>query len=757
MASRQILLAMLMASSLVCGQASGGQDAKPSAKTWQEAARENLLSAESISSLEKNRIVITNDAYKQIFSAYLSASNPLFITSDSLLNAYHVLYEESVFRFENAMAARLPPILRLILKNIDDTDEHLEGDPALVSAAKRRAVLVTGIALRLIDDSFRFKDDELDKILTQQTRRIVKAEGVRMPAWLGKPDASFTALDYSRYKPRGFYTRSERLKRYFRAVSWLQSIPFRVKKDEEFLAMLMLGNCVTSSRLDYFTEGRETESFFRAYSSFIGAGDDWDLMTAAREARGDLRMDMNEDDLQEKRAWLMKKAEGHGEGPQINDQLRFAPEDSEQVAEPNFRIISAHRTPSALLFQRTTDLRKFKRPYPNGLEISIVLGSTFARKQLSDSQKADLLEALDSCRTYLQGSSFSLYLAYLDALKPLLDTPEPDAPEFMKSEAWQAKSCNTALAGWAQLRHTWALQAKQTVQYLGMAMVPEGFVEPEPEFFGRMAQLADATQDVFKQAGAFEPDYGRLIAGLEKFRSILEGVKDEASFRKRVSELPREDMMTLQLPFMLMKMNTPEAERGSEAFFEEQRQWLGTLVSDIKKGQIDRYPALKEMLSQYHFDLKDLWERFEKISRRLEVISHKQLRQADLNKSEVAFIKSYGRTIAGIMLYGGNSYSTPRDDAPRVVDVYASPQEGGYLHVGIARPRKLYVLYPWKGRTVLCEGAVMPYYELVTTSRLTDESWKNRLDSERRPSIPKWMSSVVSGGNLNQPTLEDDH
>ena len=62
------------------------------------------------------------------------------------------------------------------------------------------------------------------------------------------------------------------------------------------------------------------------------------------------------------------------------------------------------------------------------------------------------------------------------------------------------------------------------------------------------------------------------------------------------------------------------------------------------------------------------------------------------------------------MLYGGNSYLTPRDDAPRVVDVYANPQESGYLHVGIARPRKMYVLYPWKGKTVLCEGAILPYY-----------------------------------------------
>ena len=755
MTFRLILLPMLMAFLLVCSQAAGAQDAEPTAKTWQEAARENGLSADSISSLEKNRLLITNDAYKQVFSAYLSGNNPLFITSDSLLNAYHVLYEESVFRLENAMALRLPPILRLILKNIEGTDDHLHGKPALVAAAKRRAVIVTAIALRLMDDSFRLKDDDLEKILTQESRLIVKAEGVRMPAWLGKPDASFMSLDYSRYKPKGFYTRSERLKRYFRAVSWLQSIPFRVEKDEELLAMLMLGNCVTYSRFDDFTKGRETEAFFKAYRSFIGAGDDWDLMTAAHEAQNDLRMNLNGDDLQDRRAWLMKKAKGHGEGPQINDQIRFVPEDPQKVAEPNFRIISAYRTPSAILFQRTTDLRRFKRLYPDGLEIAIALGSDLARKNLKDPQRADVLKTIDSCKNYFQG--ISLYLRYLNTLKALVDEPETDAPDFMKNKAWGIKSCNTVLSGWAQLRHTWVLQAKQSVHYLGMTMVPEGFVEPEPEFFSRMSELAFDTRNLLEATGAFDPDYDRVIRDLERFGGILDGVKNEEVFRKKVSKLPREDMMSLELSFMLMEMNASEAERGSEVYFKEQKQWLDSLLSDIKNGRMDRHPKLRQIIKEYDFDLEDLWERFEIVSRRLEAISHKQLRHADLSDTEAAFIKSYGNTIAGIMLYGGNSYLTPRDDAPRVVDVHANPQEGGYLHVGIARSRKMYVLYPWKGKTVLCEGAIVPYYEFVTTTRLTDESWREKLDSKSRPSIPKWMSPTVSGGDLTKPSLKEDH
>lgn len=739
-----------------CGKIAFSQKVTPLNKAWEEKARKSGLSETDISTLKKNRILVTNEAYKQIFSAYLSGEKPLFITSDSLLNAYHVLYEESVVRLENTMASRFPEILKRILNNLKDTDKHLKGKPALVSAAKERAMLVTGIALRLLDNTFRFQNEKLNEILDRETKRIVGAKGIEMPKWLGRPDASFLALDYSRYKPRGFYTRSAQLKRYFRAVSWLQSIPFRVNKDEELLAILMLGNCLTFERfINDLTKRDDIVSFFRTYKSFIGAGDDWDLITAAKEVQDELRMDLNGNDLEVKRDWLREEAENNRGGPLINDQLRFASNDPKTVAQPHFRILSAYRTPSAILFQRTTDPRRFRRPYPNGLEVAAALGSTFARKSLRYPQKENLLKTIDSCQTYFQGRS--LYLAYLYALKALVDKPEPDAPDFMQNESWQIKSCNTVLAGWAQLRHTWVLQAKQAINTYGDTWIPEGFVEPEPDFFSRMADLADETKGLLKQSGAFNPDYTQIIRSIEEFKGIIEGVKDEKQFKEKFVQLPQEKKRALKLPLTLMEMSPSESKEGSEAYFKETTKWFGTVIEDIEKGHLGRHPKLEAMLKEYDIDLDQLWERFAKVSRRLEVIAHKQLRGADFSNREIVFIMNYGSTIAKIMLYSGNSYLTPRDDSPRVTDVYANPQKGGYLHVGVARPRKLYVLYPWKGKTILCEGAVMPYYEFVMTTRLTDKSWKERLDSEKRPSIPKWLSPVVSGGNLSKPKLKNKH
>lgn len=742
----------------VATQYARGEPVKESDATWEQAARETGLSDTDIATLEKNRILVTNDAYKQSFSAYLSSDKPLFITSDSLLNAYHVLFEESVLRLETTMADRLPDILGLILKNLHDIDAGLKGRPALVSAAKERAMLIPGIALRLMNDHFRFGTDNLDTILKEETARIVAANGYGMPKWLGNPDPSFMGLDYSRYQPRGFYTRSEQLQRYFRAVSWLQSIPFRISNDEEFLAILMLGNSVTYSRLDAsgdLDKRKGIEAFFRTYRLFIGAGDDWDLMTAAQEVKDRLQMDLGDNDLQGKRDLLRKKAENHGEGPLINDQIRFPPDNPTKVAEPNFRIISAYRTPDAILFQRTTDLRRFNRPYPDGLEVTISLGSAFARKTLTAADKKQLLETIDWCRPYLHGDS--LYLNYLHALEALLDAPERGAPDFMKNDAWQAKSCNTALGGWAQLRHTWALQAKQTVHYACVTMVPEGFVEPEPEFFSRMADLAAATRRLLKDSGAFNADYADAIEAIGRFKAILERVKDENELDEALKRLPLEDRMAMELPRTLIEMVRPQVKSGSKEYFRQKARWLDAVVMNIKKGQLGGLPRIKAVLQEYDFDLEPLWGTFEQVSRSLEAIARKQLNGVELDSRETGFIRGYGEICARIMLYGGNSYVKPTDDAPRVVDVYANPQERGYLHVGVARARRIYVLYPWQGRTILCQGAIMPYYEVVTKSRLTDKTWQDMLDSPQCPSIPKWMSPVVNGGCLGAAKIRDTH
>ena len=193
----------------------------------------------------------------------------------------------------------------------------------------------------------------------------------------------------------------------------------------------------------------------------------------------------------------------------------------------------------------------------------------------------------------------------------------------------------------------------------------------------------------------------------------------------------------------------------SEKFFKENMKWLDTVINDIQNNNIDKHPKVKTILQNIDVNLENLWTQLETVSRRLEIIAHKQLRKKELNESENKFIKNYGVSIAEIMLYGGNSYLTPKDDAPRIVDVFANPERGEFLCVGISRPRKIFVLYPWKGKNILCVGAILPYYEFIEETRLTDKEWKDKLDSKSRPPILDWQKEIINGRNLEKPYLSD--
>ncbi len=95
------------------------------------------------------------------------------------------------------------------------------------------------------------------------------------------------------------------------------------------------------------------------------------------------------------------------------------------------------------------------------------------------------------------------------------------------------------------------------------------------------------------------------------------------------------------------------------------------------------------------------------------------------------------------MFYDESSYHISRDDAPRVASVFH--QAGGaFLLAGTGRAREIRVLYPWKGKEVLCRGAIVPFYSEPTGANLTDVEWKARLDDAKPPVLPEWMQTLLS-------------
>lgn len=712
--------------------------------SWQEVAKAIQLEPTDINTLASNKVLITQETYKQVFTPYIGSFLPVFITSDSVLNGFHVLFEESVLRMEKAQRSKLLGMLRYLWANLTTTNMEIRGDAKLISAAKQRNQIIIGTAVRLLNDEPAKLNAETAKLVAAEVEKITAATVVEKPTWLGPPDEGFAALDYSRYRPRGFYTKSPTLEQYFRATSWLQSIPFRVSRDEELAAVALLRQFLHGGEGGQ-AEAHARRAYLQTLTAMVGVSDDRHLGGLSGRSMHPFTLD--QETLTDFRKELKTDAESDRETGLINDLL--ATSDNEQ----NLRILPSFRTPDAVMFQRTTGPR-LARQFPDGLEICVALGSARAASLLPATGRLALLKEIEGCRPLFRPAS--LYQEYLHAVAALLEPPPADAPAFLAHESWQTKSCQTALAGWSQLRHTWALQAKQTVHYLCMSQQEPGYIEPNPEFFARLAALCERTQALLEDAGAFETPTEEIAATLRKGADLLRRKEVTEKGINGLFELLREDPSFGEALFFLIGpaeviLSPDKDPKVVGAFWAAEADRLLNIAAALEKGQPADSKVL-EAMRQIAMDVKPLWQRLSRLCRRLEALAHKQLRQVPFSQEEKRFIGQYGEELAGVMLYGGNSFVKPRDDAPRIVDVFANPQAGRYLEVGIGRPRALYVLYPTKNSEVLCRGAVLPYYEFAHPQRLTDAEWKTLLDGKDKPAQPGWIQPLLGTTKQAKPT-----
>ena len=482
---------------------------------------------------EIGHVRITNRSYRQIFEPYLFPQGPVFVTGDAVLQAYHELLAESMSRFERAAAARLLQTLRLMRKQVaanlqeaarTDSGRSSEdrsgaagssetagtGFQGLRQQARWRARIVVSVALQLMGEDARLLDPDIAALVATETRRVVAAEGDGLPEWFGEADDRYGGIDYTRFRPHGYHRQSEPLKRYFRAVRWLQSIPFRLDSDQELLAILLLSKALASQQRADREERRAAENYLRCFRDLFGRQDDRDLLFAAAVLK-DRPADLDA---------VRRHLQSIGDAPA--EQITSPDRDSQQDA---FFIIAPLRLPDEQFFRRRQADEDFSYTDPGGLEIAALLGSDFARSQLElrlpDAYRQSLQVEID--RFAGEMASEGLYNQYLHTVAALVDPPEPDAPAFTGEPAWKAKSCNAALAGWVRIRNPFPVSPQppgETIEET-FTEVPTGFVEPDPEFFDRLGQLSERAANLFDRCGALPAPAAQFAGWLRRFDRLL--------------------------------------------------------------------------------------------------------------------------------------------------------------------------------------------------------------------------------------------
>jgi len=706
--------------------------------TWQAAAAERKLDAAIIAALAKDKIAY-GSSVKQSFEPYLGG--PVFITSDSILNAFHVLFEDSFRELELRRATRFRPDFEKLLtsaRQLAASGNVLTPEQAAPALQHLERVLGPALVLNGTPLDFFAAANHAD--IQAQVDRLNAATATEIPAWLAPADpASLHAIDYARCRPVGFYTAPARLATYFRAMRWLQLVPFRANREPEFDAMVLLACAIGENNAELHSG---------VMRQMLGPADDPSPQDLALIFKFDDHRQMKRYDGRnpEFRRTLCRTLIDEGYY-RINTDIRATSTITGTFEHLSFRIVPQAALPDSVFFQQLLD----KDQQPSGLAVAAMLGSPFAAAKLDPVTRTMVVQPLaiigPNTRTPL-----TLYEKYLDTLRALFQPPTPDMPTFLQSEAWAAKSCLTTLGGWAQMRHTFTLQAKLSVCSLGCNELPPGFIEPNPEFYNRLSALVEGSMSILATARAFETDTASEADELREV--ILLARKDQKEmgqpqgasvnpapidFEGDFNELAPEQIYRRRLDRELGAVGIRHGMKPCDKWTQEQwLECLRLLIPELE-AKITRIEQGTEQAVPQDSGLANRWHALSQLASRLETLSHKQLRNQPWTEDESEFLKSYGTDLGYIHGYYSSAAGMPRDDAPRWAEVSGLPTPGKFLAAGVGRPREFYVLYPWNGIEVLCVGSVMQYYEYETAERLTDNAWRALLDSPAAPALPAWF------------------
>ncbi len=640
------------------------------------------LSDEQRALLEENGFVVAPSRAAQIYEIYKSAKDrgiPIFVTTDALLHAYHILYDYTlrsaeINHFVNDLQELNSPLWEIAAK------QYLAATGEVQEAARRNLAFfsVATLLLSPIPEGNTLPTI-LDFSLASNVVDDVNAELGLITAHQGFAQSPIFGYreDYSQYVPRGHYTRNETFERYFKTMMWYGRMMFRLKPGDspelieagrmETRQAILIVAALQNAQVRWQPALAVWERIYEPTVFFVGQTDDlniYDYGQLVREVYGDQLTSADLEDeakLDEfiERAMTLRP-------PRIISSYVTDLEKPEEVTK-GFRFMGQRFIPDSYIFQQLVydkvGTQDDPRLFPRGLDVTAVLGSARAYEILLDvygeGRYANYQEQMEKLRGefgQLPPEQWveNLYWSWLYALRPLLEVKGEGYPVFMQNQGWVDKDLNSFLGSWTELRHDTILYAKQsyTMKATGIMPQPEaakGYVEPQPEVYARLAALAKQMRTGLEGRGLLDAEYSDK---LERLESLLLSLKTMA-----------------------------EKELSGEVLSEEYE--LIRNIGGILEGITTFSATVKEQITS----------------------------EADERMAIVA-------------------------------DVHTDVNTGQVLEEGVGDAFLIYVIVPVGGQLAVTQGGVFSYYEFTQpmSDRLTDEAWQAL---EPKPDLPIWTGSFV--------------
>ena len=457
---------------------------------------------------------------------------PSFVTTDLFLQAFHMYFDNALKDVEQK---HFIGTLTTLTKQLYDEMTTLAAgtkDKKLQDAAQWDAAyfaiahaLFTGQTLMPL--SAKYAD------LAAQEVKYVKAATTAPSEFLEYFSPPF---DYSTYRPRGHYTRTPELGRYFQGMMWLQNTPFGTDKPHFLLRAALMAQ-VIGNNADYV---KAYNSVSDPVTFLMGQPDNVTILQVFDEMK---KLGATADKLAAKSTELdnLKNVVEELSRRQTRINPKFL------VTSPcKVNLMPQRYIPDAEVLQEMVDYETnpTKRDVPKGLDVMAAIGMTEAESilinELKEPQRWEkYTENLEKMKKTMGTVDWDFTVAnqWINSLKSLSAYSETnnvshdDLPYFMQTPLWDKKVLNTALASWAELKHDAILYAKQPAgAECGDGSPPEpivkGYVEPNIPYYRKAIDLINATEKVLNK-------YGLMT---EKITTATEDLRDKAEFLLNISK-----------------------------------------------------------------------------------------------------------------------------------------------------------------------------------------------------------------------------
>ncbi|MEQ1822131.1 MAG: DUF3160 domain-containing protein [Fimbriimonadaceae bacterium] len=493
-----------------------------SAQTFDSEKASNLatfrkavpLASEHIQLLNKNGFVVS-PARGMIQMHYVFDENdyqniPSIITIDVPIHLYHILFDATLRTAESDMLFPKAASLAGQMIRASAKQYNASKTPQL-KAANLNVLAFFGVADRLFGGSTSLPK-EAKAIVDQELSLIRAHSGYRRGAVFPHE------IDYSQFIPRGHYTRSSKLTRYFLGMMWFGLAPFSLRTesgapdDAQILRALAMSEAFESSK-----SATLWKAVYEPTTMFAGTVNSLtpEMIGIAR------RKILGTKPITSTASYQALLAELDRLNPsKYKSKLIFR---SNMPGELQLRFMPQRGLTDGVAISRVTGEN---RPLPSALDVLATLGSPRAAEILDTHpdlynprgwseygpRRAEVTRQFASLPpSYWQRN---LYDVWLETLRFAANRPKHEVPAFMRSAAWLDKSLNTALASFAELRHDTILYGEQTAVEMGDGEEEQPFVreyvEPNVPVYDRLAWMTKTLQN-----------------GLGKYNLITPGAKED--------------------------------------------------------------------------------------------------------------------------------------------------------------------------------------------------------------------------------------